>query len=40
MNNNTTEVFSSPQAVVMTQGNKIKSSMKKYECQQDELFEL
>ncbi|KAI4468437.1 hypothetical protein MML48_2g00019889 [Holotrichia oblita] len=40
MNNNSNEVFSTPQTVVMTQGNKIKTSMKKYECQQDELFEL
>lgn len=37
MNNNTTEI---PQTVVMTEGNKIKTSMKKYERQQDELFEL
>ncbi|KRT82406.1 hypothetical protein AMK59_4519, partial [Oryctes borbonicus] len=37
VNNNSTEAFSTPQAVVTTQGNKIKTSMKKYECQQDEL---
>lgn len=40
VNNNTTEVPLTPQTVVMAQGNKIKTSMKKYERQQDELFEL
>ncbi|XP_017781397.1 PREDICTED: lysM and putative peptidoglycan-binding domain-containing protein 2 isoform X2 [Nicrophorus vespilloides] len=39
-NNGTSDILKTPQAVVMTQGNKIKTSMRRYQQQQDELFEL
>ncbi|XP_065168895.1 lysM and putative peptidoglycan-binding domain-containing protein 2-like isoform X2 [Atheta coriaria] len=39
-NNGTADVVKMPQTVVMTQGNKIKTSMQRFQQQQDELFEL
>jgi len=39
-NNGISDILKTPQTVVMTQGNKIKTSMKRYQQQQDELFEL